>query len=267
MFAVTYRGVDGSVWQLATTADGVHLLSLDGLVGSVSESTTPAPGRTGVLRTGLPVVPSMTGTLTVGIRGADALPPLATPDVLRAWRRAWSQLADGELELGSVDSSLLRARVRLADPLGSPAHDPFDHPFAQHELALPVVSDGGCWMGPSQVYEGTGAPTLIRNRGDLQVWPVVKWSGPGPTITGPGVAPLVLPDAPAGAEVNLDPATGTVITVEGEPAPELWSQLRGRSFPTGIPARGPGGPGTAVWTFSPGATATVTPRVLDPWSW
>lgn len=262
MYALTYRGVDRSVWQLASGAQGVHLLSLDGLVGSVSEATTTAPGRVGVIRTGAPVVPPMTGTIKVSLRGADASPAAPTPGVLRAWRRAWSHLVAGELMLGSSESTLLRAAVRLAEPLGPPAHDPFDLPFAQHELSLSVVVDAGCWSAAPETYSGSGQPVVVANRGDLVAWPAVEWAGAGRSITGPGVAPLALPPTPGGAVIDTDPATGTVITVDGEPDPDLWSQLRGRSFPVGVPARG-----RSTWTFSPGTTATVTPRVLDPWSW
>lgn len=265
MFSVTYEGVDGTRWHLAGPdrgAEGVQLASIEQLVGAVSVSTTPGPGRVGVIRTGLPRVSEMAGGVPVIICGADATPQQPTFEAMRAFRRAWSQLTPGVLELGSVDSSILRARVWLAEPLAPPVNDPYDSPVQRHNLAVPIVADAGYWSGPRQEYEGIGAPVEIYNRGDLQVWPVVSWEGAGPTITGPGVAPLVLPTAPEGAQIDLNPATGTVITVDGEPAPELWSQLRGRSFPTGIPPRG-----TAVWTFSAGAMATVTPRVLDPWSW
>lgn len=265
MFTVIYRGIDGSVWQLAGPgqgAEGVRLGSLAGLVGSASAETTVAPGRVGVIRTGVPVVPVMSGTVNVVISGMDASPKRPTPGVLRAWRRAWSHLVEGELMIGSSESTLLRAAVRLSDPLGPPANDPFDHPGQRHERSLSVVADSGCWLGPSTPYPGTGEPVVVHNRGDLVAWPLVEWSGSGRSITGPGVAPLSLPTAPDGATVNTDPATGTVITVGGEPDPDLWSQLRGRSFPVGVPPHG-----QAEWTFSPGTTATVTPRVLDPWGW
>lgn len=265
MFTVIYVGVDGSVWQLAGPgqgAEGVRLALLEGLVGSASAATTVGAGRVGVVRTGAPAVPAMTGAVKVVISGMDASPKRPTPGVLRAWRRAWSHLADGELMIGSSESSMLRVAVRLSDPLPPPANDPFDHPTQRHELALSVVADSGCWLGSPETYPGTGSPVQVLNRGELVGWPVVEWSGSGRSITGPGVAPLSLPTAPDGATVNTDPATGTVITVGGDPDPDLWSQLRGRSFPVGVPAFG-----EATWTFSTGTTATLTPRVLDPWSW
>lgn len=264
MYSVTCRGVDDSLWNLAGPArgaEGAQLVSLTELVGAVSAATTPGPGRIGVRRTGSITVPQMAGSFAVVLCGADASPAKPTHDVLRGFRRAWSQLDDCELALGSSGSPTLRTLARLSDPLPPWAVDPYDNQHWRHSLTVSIVSDTGYWSGPPQPYAG-GPAHEIYNPGDLEVWPVVSWTGPGPTITGPGVAPLVLPNAPAGATIDLDPATGTVITVDGEPAPQLWSQLRGRSFPTGIPPKG-----TAVWTFSAGASTTVTPRVLDPWSW
>lgn len=263
MYTVTYRGVDGSLWQLAGHqggAQGVTLASVAGLVGSASASTTTAPGRVGVVRTGVPVVPVMAGTVRVVVSGADASPKRPTPGVMRAWRRAWSHLVDGELSISSSETSVVRAAVRLVDPIPPPATDPFDHPGERHVVELEVEAETGVWLGIPEIIAGTGDPVTVRNFGQLVAWPVVEWSGSGHTITAPGIDPIELPDTSQVARINTDPATGTVITVDGEPNPDLWSQLRGRSFPVGIPAHG-----EAEWVFSPGTTATVTPRVLDPW--
>lgn len=263
MYTVSYRGADGPLWELAGDrggSQGVILGNITGLVGSASASTTTAPGRVGVVRTGVPVVPVMSGTLQVVISGADASPRRPTPGVLRQWRRSWSHLAAGELWIGSPETAIWRAAVRLVDPLPPPVNDPFDHPGQRHIMELAIESESGCWIGPPETVTGGGGPVTLHNVGDLTAWPVVEWTGAGRTITAPGIEPLTLPTTSKVARIDTNPATGTVITVDGQPDPGLWSQLRGRSFPGGIPAGG-----HAEWAFSVGTTATVTPRALDPW--
>lgn len=260
MFDIAYTGIDDSLWNLdgrGAGLQGVFTSSVEGLVAAGEAATTPGPGRIGARTTGRPSVPPFEGVLNVVIssRSAEHLPEL--PQILSAFRRAWSTLADGRLELESAWGARLHTRARLSDRLAFPTASPFDRRTAWLELAISVECRDGVWFGaPETITDG-----LVVNSGELTAWPKVRWTGTG-TVTAPGAAPLELPATPVEAVMDCDPATGMVITVDGEPAPELWSQLRGRTFPRGV---SPGG--ADQWQFSSGVVATVTPRLLDPWRW
>ena len=124
---------------------------------------------------------------------------------------------------------------------------------------VPVVCYEGCWRGETTRHTGE---VVIHNPGDLPLWPRVRWQGNGvTTVTAPGVGQVELPRTGNRlAVLDTDPAKASMITVGGEPAPDLWRRLRGRVFPQPIP---PGG--RATWVFGGGATGMVTPLFTSMW--
>lgn len=262
MYELTYRGVDGPTWQLAGRnqgAEGVAVEGVAGLVASATSTLEPAPARTGVELVGYSFE-AMTGTLQVRVsdrwRDDNALEELGR--LHRRWRQAWSQFADGELTLRSESGPLLRTRARLSKVAETPATSPNSHGLVSLVTAVDVLCLDGVWIGQSQRHEGA---SQVLNLGELDGYPRVEWVGSGATVSGPGLPAVTLPSTPVPAVWHTDPATGGLVTVDGEPATGLRQQLRGRVAPVPI------SPGeSAGWTFT-GCVGVITPLICDPWRW
>lgn len=266
MYEVKYFGADGSEWHLDGSGcgrQGVFLVKVDGLVGSAEVATSPGPGRVGVKSTGLPTMPAFEGALEVAITGEVEHEPVDLPGTVARWRRAWSGSTDGTLMVQADGEPAWFTSARLSEPMPSPSESPYRRGLSLQTMTVDVECRDGVWVSQEhRIPTTSGAGVELWNFGELPMWPVVEWSGTR-TVVAPGVDPVALPSTAMVARVNTDPASGTVITVDGEPDPNLWSQLRGRSFPVPVPAGG-----MSTWTVNGGAAALLTrARALDPWRW
>lgn len=262
MYEFTYRGVNNSTWQLIGRhqgAEGVGVEELSGFVASATLTLEPTPARTGVELSGFSFE-AMTGSLTVRI--SDRWREDETLDdpgqLFRQWRAAWSPFADGELTLRSPEGPLLRTRARLAGAAETPGTSPRSVGAVSLVTTLEVSCHDGVWLGAPSRHTGTDQ---VFNLGELDGYPRVEWSGSGAQVSGPGLPAITLPTTTAPAVWHTDPATGGLVTVDGQPATALRRQLRGRVAPVPIlPGQ------SAQWTFTD-CTGVLEPLFCDPWRW
>ncbi|WP_010541908.1 hypothetical protein [Dietzia alimentaria] len=262
MYELTYRGVNNSTWQLVGAhqgAEGVGAEEVSGFVASATTTLEPAPERAGVVLAGYSFE-AMTGSLKVRIsdRWRDDEMLDDPGRLFRRWRSAWSPFADGEFTLRSQEGPLLRTRARLPGASETPAKSPRSVGTVSLVTTLEVTCHDGVWLGAPQRYSGAAQ---VLNLGELEGYPRVEWSGSGATVSGPGLPSVILPTTAVPAVWHTDPATGGLVTVDGEPATALRRQLRGRVAPVPIL------PGeSAPWTFT-GCTGVIEPLFCDPWRW
>jgi len=259
MFTISYIGSDRSLWHLdgpQAGSEGVFLKSFSGFSGVRSRASITGPGRVGVVRTGKPSAKNIEGTLSVVVSARVAGHGRRLPEILRSFRRAFSD-SDGELEITSSEGASLWLPVHLSDALPELEASPFDGTVPWIEFDVDVESDS-IWRGVPRTYSGENQ--VLFNDGEVDAWPVITYTG-SPTVSSNGVS-IQLPSTSVEAVFDTDPGKGGVISVGGTPNPALWSQLRGRTFPLPVPPSG-----NATWSFGAGSTAQLTPRYLDPWRW
>lgn len=265
MITLAYAGVDFSEWTLVGErqgAQGAEAAKVSGFIASPDTTVEARPARTGHVVSGF-TVPPMTGTLdlTVSSQLVDG-ETRELDDIFDALALAWSPLVDGELTWVSDRGVLMRTRARLASggfpmPDRSPTERAPGQPVRRVPLSLSVQCLDGLWIGP-QSAPYTGAVQVL-NAGDLDDYPRIEWVGSGATVSGPGIPEFTLPTTAVPAVWDTDPATGGMVTIDGQPATALRQQMRGRVAPVPIE------PGTtAPWTFT-GCTAVVQPVFLNPW--
>lgn len=264
MITLTYTGVDSSEWTLVGErqgAEGAEAAKVSGFIASTDTTVEARPARVGHVVSGF-TVPPMTGTLdlTVSSQLVDG-EARELDEIFAALARAWSPLADGELAWRSDRGVLMRTAARLASggfpmPDRSPTERAPGQPVRRVSMSLSVQCLDGVWIGPQERHGGSVA---VLNAGDLDDYPRVEWSGSGAKVAGPGLSTVTLPTTARPAVWHTDPATGGLVTIDGQPATALRRQLRGRVAPVPIE------PGeVAPWTFT-GCTGVVQPTFLNPW--
>lgn len=258
MITLTYTGVDGSHWEYVGPEqgrEGVVAAKVTGFVADPAVTFEATPAQAGEDAVGW-VLGSMTGALDLNV---SPLFTAAGGDLHRLFDRlgrAWSKLADGELTWRSDAGVLMRTRARLDAAFPMPDKSPAGLGERMLRTSVPVRCLDGVWLGPSSSYSGDGQ---VANMGDLDGYPLVKWSGSAAQVSGPGIPTFTLPATVQAAVWDTDPATGGLVTVGGQPATALRRQLRGRVAPAPIPAGQ-----SAAWTFT-GCNAVMQPKILNPW--
>lgn len=258
MITLTYTGVDGSHWEYVGPGqgrEGVVAAKVTGFVADPTVTYESTPAQAGEDAVGW-VLGSMTGALDLNVS-----PLLSTTggDLHRLFDRlgrAWSKLADGELTWRSDAGVLMRTRARLDAAFPMPDKSPASLGERLLRASVPVRCLDGVWLGPTSTHSGAG---MVPNMGDLDGYPQVRWSGSGAQVSGPGIPTFTLPTTAQTAVWDTDPATGGLVTIDGQPATALRRQLRGRVAPAPIV---PGG--SASWTFT-GCVGVMQPKILNPW--
>lgn len=258
MITLTYTGPDSSHWELVGDGqgrEGVVAAKPDGFVADPDVTFEPTPGQAGEDAAGW-VLGSMRGTLDLNV---SPLFMAAGGDLHRLFERlgrSWSKLADGELTWQSDAGVLMRTRARLDAAFPTPDKSPAGLGERLTRVTVPVRCLDGVWLGPRERLTGA---VVVHNRGDLDGYPRIEWSGSGAQVSGPGIPTFTLPATAQTAVWNTDPSTGGLVTIDGVPATALRRQLRGRVAPTPILAGA-----FADWTFT-GCTGVMQPMILDPW--
>ena len=258
MITLTYTGVDGSHWEYVGEGqgrEGVVAAKVDGFVADPSMTYEPTPGQAGEDAVGY-VLGSMMGSLDLNV---STIFQQAGGELHRLFDqvgRSWSKLSDGELTWRSDAGVLMRTRARLDSAFPTPGTSPASLGERLLKVQVPVRCLDGVWLGPEEEFTGAGQ---VPNRGDLDGYPLVVWSGPGKQVAGPGIPTFTLPTTAQPAVWNTDPSTGGLVTIDGVPATTLRQQLRGRVAPTPILAGQ-----SAAWTFT-GCTGVIQPKILNPW--
>lgn len=255
---LTYRGPDGSQWEYVGVdqgREGIVAAKVEGFVADPDVTFEPTPSQAGEMAAGW-VLGSMKGTLDLNVSPLFLESDESLHRLYDRVGRSWSKLADGELTWRSDAGVLMRTRARLDGVFPTPDKSPAGLGERLVRVGFPVRCLDGLWLGPVSQYAGT---SQVLNLGDLDGYPLVEWSGSGAKVAGPGIPTFALPSTSQTAVWDTDPATGGLVTIDGQPATALRRLLRGRVAPTPIPAGQ-----SAEWVFT-GCTAVMQPKILNPW--
>lgn len=259
LIAAHYIGVDGSRWDFGMDDDsvGVILGSVSGLVAKVDRATVGRSTGRGVdVRE--QSVADMSGTLDLLITD-DRARSMTLGDVYYGFTDAWSQWRDGELSVTDSRATEWLAPARLSEGLDPPARSPQTPGLYRIEVSLPVWVRAGLWASRPETVAG---PTVdVENRGIFPMFPDVRWSGSGQTVTIPTGQVIALPSVSAPHVLSTDPGEGfRIVTESGDPADDVWASMRGRSVVGRIE------PGTtARWSMTYGVSLIVTALTDNPW--
>lgn len=257
LYNVSLDDSAGVTWALTRYAHGRRGMWLMGppeLSAKVDVKTRATTTQVGATPIGWSI-DKMEGSLKLGFHAEDA--PLA-----ESWRlfvRNVTPFDESVLRVVVPGKTALSCRLLVKDRVPDPGVSPATLGLRSFTVDVPVVCYEGCWRGETTRHTGE---VVIHNPGDLPLWPRVRWQGNSAvTVTAPGVGQVELPrTGNRVAVLDTDPAKASMITVGGEPAPDLWRRLRGRVFPQPIPPRG-----KATWVFGGGATGMVTPLFTSMW--
>ena len=253
---VTYFSPAGRAWELSSHewVAGLRAGGISGLVSAPTVSTFTSLGAPGQL-VEAHQIPAASGSLDVFVRS----------DGVRSATEVWAQLR-GEFRarppLGKLvmmsPSGPATAMVRLSGPLPPPETD---DAFAEVKpLKIPLsIDEGVWWLEPRQV---AGARVVdVVNRGDVVVWPELRWQGAGGRVELPSGASVVLPSAATQWRVSLDPLRArSVVDARGVVNVELSNQLRRGLLPEGVqPDR------VGRFRLPAGVTLRWCEGVLNPW--
>ncbi|QLF83996.1 minor tail protein [Gordonia phage Upyo] len=238
---IRYISPDGEVWPLhgENMGDkGIYLTSLSGFYhpNRVPITLTPAYKRGAI-----PGTPK-TDASRIGLKiFTTADDPAEWERVESRWWNAWSDEADGRLEVESLSGGSYRWQpIRLEKY----PDDPFDfEPDTDMDWTMPCISYSPGWRGNllKSSATGTGNTTIrMANPGDMDIWP---------HFTGDPVPGLKIPDGIGGDLIDIksaqfDPDNGEwliitdqeEVTIEDVQNSQVVALLAGLMFKTPIPA-------------------------------
>lgn len=297
--AITWTGIDGSVWDLANGTQGVYLSQ--GVAGlhlptfkQVTSQASRVPGQRylGTTYNARDVI------LPIIVGGDDTGAAWMTLDA--AWWASLSAEIPGTLTVSTENGSRsLSCRLSAgADPTF--LTDPSVAGIGQYVLTL--EADNPFWTGPDVVetyalpatdtsqpyYGGTGgggfgppfyissgsalASATIDNAGDRDAYATFLFQGPGQPTFSIGGHSTTLPSLTSGQRILIDTnplASGAVTDVTGGGASNFWPLMGAHDFWHAIPAGAVGYPiplGFAGGVYpSSSVTVTVTPRYNRAW--
>lgn len=258
LIAAYYAGVDGTRWDFGMSEDsrGVVLMS-PALVAAVDRSTTGRSTGSGVV-VRAQTLPNMSGTLRF-LLTSDPSRNVTLGDVVDGFADAWSPWRDGRLFVHDSRGSEWTAPVRLAESWPVTDRSPVTPGLYRLELDLPVWSQEGCWTGREQVM--SGASVTVVNRGAFPLYPRVRWSGSGQSVTLPSGVTVPLPSVSVPHFITTDAGDGFRVTdAAGAEATSVWSAMRGRS----VAGRVDPGEST-TWRMTSGVSLYVTELTDNPW--
>lgn len=259
LYQVSLTDAHGVQWALTRYAPGrkgMWLMAAPDLAAAVEVNARATTDQVGATPVGWHIDP-MEGSLKLGFHVEDA--PL-----VEAWSsfvRGFTAFEPSVLHSVLPGRSVQSCRVWLKGEMPEPERSPATPGLRSFEVDVPIISYDGCWRGETTRY--TGKNVVVRNSGDLPLYPLVRWSGSGAWVTAPIIGRVDLPDTGTRiAVLDTTPAKSTKVTVDGEPAPDLWRRLRGQVFPLPVPPYS-----TASWGFHGGAVGLCTPLSTTRWRW
>lgn len=254
-YLVSLTDIHGTPWALTRGAPGRSGVDLMGPLGLRTPITVNARSTTqqvGATMTGWSGGP-MESTVKLGIHAEDA--PLA--EVHGLFERGVSSRIEATLDVTLPNKDTVRAPVliSLTDAEKSPAT------AGLHGIHIDATMKSlqGCWLGLPEEHTDR---SIIYNPGDLDIWPTIRWTGAGKSVTAPGIGVVPLPNAGSRvAELETSPEVASRVRVDGVDAPDLWRGMRGRLFPLPIKATS-----SEEWTFS-GCVGITRSAHTNPWRW
>lgn len=263
-YAVTLLDTNHVEWALTDGApgrSGVWLMGPPDLQSEINSATRATTKQIGAEPTGWSIDP-MTGTLQFGLWSTEGL--------LEPWSafvNGLSPFRDSVLTVVTPGHGEAVARVRLDGQVPMPDQSPASRGLLTLAFDVPVVAYAGAWE--ADVTVSSQSSTSWINLGDLPARGLIRWSGPGATVRirevggafDTGVVALPTPPAGVTAELDLDPAVASRVTVDGEPNPVLWRAMRARFFPDILPGH------DVVVTLTGVAEVELAARITHPWRW
>lgn len=255
---IEYVSPTGRVWDLTGDNESGFALKaggVEGLIGRSDIEANQSDGFPGQVVTGHSILP-MSGALT-GI--LFPLKGKTLAETYRLWRADWHREEYGQLHISTGQSRWI-AHLRLSGD-GIPAPDTdLTTETGINPFRVPVESDSGIYVGKPRSETGT---VTVTNTGDATVWPRIRWTGAGKTLTLPSGHQIPLPTTTTPRILHLDPAESHAVeTTAGELDRTMWRNLRIKVLPEGIPKKA-----TRTYQISAGAYLEWSISTLDPWRW
>lgn len=255
---VKWFGVDDSTWVLAgdgMTSNGVMLTAVSGLVASPSRKITPSTNGVGV-EFGRSTWPMLEGELKCRVY---ARKDETVQDTYSHFLASFSTFSPGRLSISMTGQAEWEAECLLKESIGAPEKSPAASGLISLDVEIPLICNAGAFSSPvERIFD---SKAIVRNIGDLPLFPNVVWSGAGQTVRLPNGVLVTLPTVSGERVLSTDPGRGYVVTDRaGKPDKAAWASLRGLAVP------GETLPGNATsWELSSGVHLEVVQRRENPW--
>lgn len=253
MRKIAYTSPAGDYFELTSRDEPRVQLNEGGVSGLVASPDVPVASSVvgvGQVPTGLSVA-GMSGSLSgliVGQEGGEVA------GLYRRWRRAWSVVKPGVLQVSTGDGSWVSTPVRAAsipDWVGKDEWDLVEIPWS-----VSVVSDAGLWFGSPMWGEGS---VTVTNIGDVNIHPKIRWKGAGGQVILPSGASFTLPVTSSERVLLLDPLESLAVVDNDDILDRALWPIAG-AISEGVP------PGESrIFTVPTGARLEWRVPLFDPW--